>query len=156
MHRWADFLMNIFVNFRQKLKSSQGTTSKGSRRSFLMKKTNTQKSRDTVPLNICIFWLIWPWILARTWQQRSPKRGENTETINLGTFPLNMRRNIRAHGTEATCCTASNLQTEFQLVNKFLNQIHKIKSGTHVELKGTVAWDFLKSVFFHESIVYCP
>ena len=40
---------NIFVNIQQKLKSSQ-CTSNGTRRSYLMKKTNTQKSRVTVSL----------------------------------------------------------------------------------------------------------
>ena len=40
--------LNISANFRKKSKSSQGT-SNGTRRSFLMKKTNLEKSRDTVP-----------------------------------------------------------------------------------------------------------
>ena len=56
---------------RQKTKPSHGT-SKGTRRSYLMQKTNTQKSRDTVPLkysipnytNNSLFfflqWLQWP------------------------------------------------------------------------------------------------
>jgi len=37
--------------FGKKTKSSQGT-SKGTRRSYLMQETNTQKSRDTVPLRL--------------------------------------------------------------------------------------------------------
>ena len=49
IHHWDDFLSIISLIFRKKSKSSLGT-SNGTRRSYLMKKTNTQKSCDTVPL----------------------------------------------------------------------------------------------------------
>ena len=57
IHRWIDFLSNILANFRKKSKSSKGT-SYGTRRSYLMKKNNTHKSCDTVPLSklVCIFY----------------------------------------------------------------------------------------------------
>jgi len=49
LNSWADPLSNILSYFSRKLKSSQ-YTSTGTRKRYLMQKTNTQKSRDNVHL----------------------------------------------------------------------------------------------------------